>query len=131
MCICVKLTSTQVSAVSVANSIQAYVSLGPTQKVYTGPTSDSKSSPVTPLSARTFGTWTLLSSVIRLYAAYNIENKQIFEMAFWSYAIAFGHFFSEWLIFGSTRMGKGLAGPAVVSTATLAWMITQRDFYVK
>jgi hypothetical protein len=117
--------------VSIGNSIQAYVSLGPTQKVYTGPTSDSKASPVTALSARTFGTWTLLASVVRLYAAYNIDNKPVYEIAFWTYVIAAGHFFSEWLVFGSTRMGKGLAGPAIVSTVSIAWMILQKEFYLK
>jgi hypothetical protein len=91
----------------------------------------SKNSPVTPLSARTFGTWTLLSAIIRSYAAYNIDNKQVFEIAFCSYLIAFLHFFSEWLVFGSTRFGKGLAGPAIVSTLTMTWMIMQKDFYLK
>ena len=127
----------QVSLVSVLNSIQAYVSLAPTQKVYTGPsptkatTPSQALSPVTPLSARTFGTWTLLSSVIRLYAAYHISNPQVYELAFWSYAIAWAHFGSEWLGFGSTRLGAGLAGPLVVSNASLVWMWSQWGFYVK
>ncbi|KAF2673586.1 ergosterol 28 [Microthyrium microscopicum] len=115
----------QVSVVSVANSVQAYVSLGPTQQVYAA-----TPSPVTPLSARTFGTWTLLSSVIRLYAAYDITNKPVYEIALASYGIAFAHFFSEWLVFGSTKWGKGLAGPAIVSTMTIGWMVSQKDFYV-
>jgi hypothetical protein len=121
----------------VLNSVQAYVSLKPTQKVYCGAapakanTPAAASSPVTPLSARTFGTWTLLSSVVRLYAAYHITNPQIYELAFWSYGIAWVHFFSEWLVFGSTRMGPGLAGPAIVATSSLIWMYTQWGYYVK
>lgn len=30
---------------------------------------------VTPLQARTFAVWTLLSAVVRFYAAYNIHDK--------------------------------------------------------
>jgi hypothetical protein len=82
------------------------------------------------LTARIFGTWTLLSSVIRLYAAYYISNPQIYQIAFATYAIAFFHFYSEWLVFGTAKWGKGLAGPAIISVGTMAWMWTQWDYYV-
>ena len=87
-------------------------------------------SPVTPLSARTFGTWTLLSSIIRLYAAYHISNTPVYHIAFASYIIAAVHFGSEWLVFGSTRLGAGLAGPLVVSSVTITWMVMQWGFYL-
>lgn len=35
----------------------------------------SENTPVTALQARTFAVWTLTSAVIRVYAAYNINNK--------------------------------------------------------
>ncbi|KAH0155109.1 hypothetical protein KCU86_g20753, partial [Aureobasidium melanogenum] len=79
-----------ISIVSLGNSIQAYLSLGPTQKVYCGsktvpagvPASTVPStSPVTPLSARTFGTWTAITAIVRLYAAYNINSKPMYELA--------------------------------------------------
>ncbi|CAD0056538.1 unnamed protein product [Aureobasidium pullulans] len=117
-----------------------YLSLGPTQKVYCGSKSIPagvpantvpSASPVTPLSARTFGTWTAITAIVRLYAAYNITTKPMYELAFWTYIVAFTHFMSEWLIFGSTRWGKGLAGPAIVATTSLIWMWTQWDYYVK
>ena len=34
-----------------------------------------QSSQVTPLMARMFGTWTALSAIIRLYGAYNLNNR--------------------------------------------------------
>jgi hypothetical protein len=133
--------------VSVANSIQAFSTLHYTQQVYLGPKSPPVAqtkaqappsgnplapySPVTPLSGRTFGTWTFLSSVIRLYAAYNVDNPVVYQLAYWTYAIAFGHFVSEWLIFGTARWSKGLAGPVIVATGTLIWMTLQWGFYVK
>ena len=88
-------------------------------------------SPVTPLSARTFGTWTALSSIMRLYAAYNIQEKVVYEMCMWTFGIAFMHFFSEWLVFGTAKWGRGLAGPVAVATGTGAWMMLQWSWYVR
>jgi Erg28 like protein len=118
-----------VSAVSVANSIQSYSTLVYTQRVYTG-AKGAKTSPVNELSARTFGTWTFLASVVRLFAAYYISDPQIYQIAFCSYAVAFAHFLSEWLIFKTTTWGAGLVGPIFVSSGTLVWMYMQWDFYV-
>ena len=59
---------------------------------------------------------------MRLYAAYNIDNPAFYQLAYWTYLVAFGHFMSEWFIFGTCRWGKPLAGPVVVSTGTLVWM---------
>ncbi|MCJ1358990.1 MAG: ergosterol biosynthesis protein, partial [Icmadophila ericetorum] len=123
------------------NGIQTYTTLAPTKRVYSGtpppatsnssaPSSSSSSTYVNPLSARTFGTWTFLSSVIRFYAAYNISNPLMYQLAMWSYGIAFGHFFSEWLVYRTARWGAGLAGPVIVSTASLVWMLAQWGFYV-
>jgi hypothetical protein len=125
--------SLQVSAVSVLNSIQAYASLYATQRIYsvrqnakgkTGP------SQITPVAARLFGTWTLVSSMVRLYAAYHISNPQIYQMAFSTYAIAFFHFYSEWLLFGTAKWGFPLAGPALISVGTMTWMWLQWGYYV-
>ncbi|KAF2188576.1 ergosterol biosynthesis protein-like protein [Zopfia rhizophila CBS 207.26] len=139
-----------VSVISVANSIQAYATLTYTQRVYNNVTAPSppKSAPsrmlkqsstsspetpslVTPLSARTFGTWTFLSSIIRLYAAYHIDEPLIYQLALWTYGVAWAHFMSEWWVFGTTRWGKGLAGPVFVSSGSLMWMWLQWGFYVK
>ncbi|KAF8348825.1 Erg28-like protein [Amanita rubescens] len=106
------------------NTIQNYTTLKLTRRVY-------NNASVTSLQARTFGTWTLTATIVRAYAAYNINNKPIYDMALLTYLIAFGHFFSEFLIFRTIKFGAGLLGPAIVSTTTLIWMIAQYDFYVK
>ena len=121
--------------------MQAYLTLTYTQRVYEGTVTPPKSSPkgvteprispVTSLSARTFGTWTLLSSIIRLYAAYNISNPLIYQLAICTYAIAWGHFMSEWLIFGTAKWGRGLVGPVCVATGSLVWMTTCWAEYVR
>ena len=115
----------QISIVSLGNSIQAYFSLAGSQQVYAGTTP----SLVTPLSARAFGTWTALSSIIRLYGAYHINNPAVYEITLWTFGIAFGHFALEWLVYGTAKLGKGLAGPLVVSTVTATWMVMQWDAY--
>lgn len=132
----------KVSAVAAMNSVQSYSTLKFTQRVYSGtgaPSSDRvtktakaypSTSQVTPLSGRTFGTWTFLSAVIRFYAAYHIDNEPIYQLCFWTYILAFGHFASEWLVFGTARWGAGLAGPVIVSTASMAWMWSQWTFYL-
>lgn len=130
------------------NSIQTFTSLGPTQQVYSGsaatstlsgaklpaglpPSTIKSTSPVTPLSARTFGTWTAITAVVRLYAAYHIEHLPMYELAFWTFGVAWAHFMSEWWIFKTTKWGRGLAGPVIVSTSSMIWMWLQWDYYVK
>jgi hypothetical protein len=126
----------QVSIISVANSIQAYTTLTFTSQVYAGSSSSlpktpsSSTSPATPLSSRTFGTWTLIQSIVRLYAAYNIDNPQMYQMAVLTYAVAWLHFMSEWWIFGTARWGRGLAGPVFVATGSLVWMWLQWGYYI-
>lgn len=137
-----KLTTSKIAIVSLGNSIQCYISLDGSRAVYTGtsgkkpsPTASSSkaldSNPVNALSARTFGTWTALSSIVRMYAAYNIDNPQVYQICLWTYGIAFAHFFSEWLVFGSAKWGKGLGSPVAVSTITTVWMLSQWSYYVR
>ncbi|GAB7346070.1 hypothetical protein MBLNU457_4832t1 [Dothideomycetes sp. NU457] len=128
-----------ISVVSMANSIQSYSTLEATQKVYCGPKQPSVSSktppkdisPVTPLSARTFGTWTAITAIVRLYAAYHLHNREFYELAMWTFGVAWAHFLSEWFVFKTTRLGAGLIGPLVVSTTSLVWMWSAWDYYVK
>lgn len=132
----------QIAIVSIGNSVQCYTSLAGSREVYSGSSNttqttgsgDKKTSttnPVNDLSARTFGTWTSLSSIVRLYTAYNINNPLMYQLCLWTYGIAFAHFVSEWLYFGSAKFGRGLVSPLVVSTATAAWMLTQWGHYVQ
>ncbi|KAH8752347.1 Erg28 protein [Hyaloscypha finlandica] len=123
-----------VAITAFGNTIQSYTTLSFTSRVYGGPTSfptvpnptpttpPSLNRQVTPLSSRTFGTWSLIQAFVRLYAAYNIDNPAFYQLAYLTYLVAFGHFMSEWFYFGTCRWGKPLAGPAVVSTGTLVWM---------
>ncbi|CAK7901520.1 ergosterol biosynthetic protein 28 [[Candida] anglica] len=118
-----------ISVVSIFNSLQTYQSkdLSLTHRVY----ESAPRNEVTNLSARTFGTWTFITSIVRFYGAYYlVGNKQIYELCMWTFAVAGGHFVSEWIYYGNCKLGKGLAGPLVVSSLSLIWMHAQRDFYL-
>lgn len=114
-----------ISVVSVFNSMQTYISgLQLTRQVY-----ERKPDQVTSLSARTFGTWTFVSCVIRFYGAFYLNEPHIYQLTFISYIIAIVHFGSEWLIFRTCKLGKGLMGPLIVASISLTWMYTQKEYY--
>ncbi|GMM52507.1 Erg28 protein [Starmerella bacillaris] len=111
-----------ISAVSIFNSIQCYLGdLSLSRRVY-----NNKPNEVTPLSNRTFGTWTAAVAVIRFYAAYNLSNPAVYSIAYSTFLIAGFHFLCEWLVFRTTNLGKGLLGPLFVAGVTSVWM-----YYVK
>jgi hypothetical protein len=55
----------------------------------------------------------------------------MYQLAMWSYVVAWGHFMSEWWVFGTTRMGLPLFFPALIATGGLAWMVNQYGYYVQ
>ncbi|KAL8789162.1 MAG: hypothetical protein Q9213_001269 [Squamulea squamosa] len=114
------------SVVSIGNSIQSYLTASYTRRIYSAPETT-----VTPLHARTFGTYTAVVSIIRLYAAYDLTDPMLYQLAIWTYVVALGHFYSEWLIFRTARWGEGLAGPVVISVGSLAWMLSQWGQYIR
>lgn len=91
---------------------------------------ENKPAETTGLSARTFGTWTVISSVIRYTAAFHLNDPNVWNLVFASYAVAFVHFGLEWFVYRTAKFGKGLLGPLVVSTASLAWLVATRDYYL-
>lgn len=119
----------KVSVVSTANSLQAYRSETYAAQLYNARSSDGRSA-VNALSARTFGTWTFLSAVVRMYAAYNISTPVAYDLAAWTFGIALFHFVGELLGFGTAQLKGRFVSPLIVASGTLAWMLTQRDAYL-
>ncbi|PYH44292.1 Erg28 family protein [Aspergillus saccharolyticus JOP 1030-1] len=117
-----------VSVVSAANSIQAYRSETYAAELYNGRFPDGCTF-TNALSSRTFGTWTFLSAVIRFYAAYNINNPAVYDLALWTFGIALTHFVGE-LIKGSARLRGRFVSPLLVALSTLTWMFWQRQYYL-
>jgi hypothetical protein len=86
---------------------------------------------VTPLAARLFGTWTLIASLVRIYAAYNLKYAHMYDLAIWTYVVALGHFSSEMFIYKSMTFGKPQAGPFFFAGLALIWMPMVRSYYVQ
>ncbi|KOS20448.1 Ergosterol biosynthetic protein 28 [Escovopsis weberi] len=86
---------------------------------------------LTPLGARLFGTWTLLTSIVRCYAAYHLHSQPWYDLAMWTYVVALGHYASELFIFKSMTFGLPQYFPFTLATVALIWMPMVRSFYIE
>jgi len=116
-----------VASMAFFNAAQNFTTLKLTRRIYGNVVPQQ----ITRLQARTFAVWTALSGVVRLYAAYNINLKVVYDITLFTYLFAFAHFGSELLIFRTATFGPGALSPVLVSTVSLTWMIMQYDFYVQ
>lgn len=85
------------------------------EKLYTG-----KPNLVNGLQARTFGIWTLLSSVIRCLCAIDIHNKTLYHVTLWTFLLALGHFLSELFVYGTAAPTIGVLAPLMVANQEIA-----------
>ncbi|KAJ2999308.1 hypothetical protein HDV02_003242, partial [Globomyces sp. JEL0801] len=98
-----------IGCVAIINSIQAYVpALNVVKRVYGNVPSE-----VSPLTGRLFGTWTLTSGIIRIYASYHINDQSAYELAMITYIIAFLNFTSEAFLYRSTKWNSPGCLPAL------------------
>jgi hypothetical protein len=86
---------------------------------------------VTPLAARLFGTYTMISAIVRLYASYHLDKEPVYMMAMWTYLVALGHFVSEGLVFKSYYLGGPQLLPLFFATTGTVWMLAQKGYYVQ
>ena len=121
-------TNVQVVGFSVLNTVQCYISANFARRTYDGPASATQ---VTPFAGRLFGSWSFLSGLVRLYAAYNIHDRHLYQLALCTYLIVLSHFTGELLVFGTMKIGKGLAPSLFVATTSVVWMLTQWSFYLE
>jgi len=117
-----------VATAALLNTVENFRTLSLAKRLYNNVPA---AQPVTSLQARTFGIWTLTASAVRLYAAYNIQNKAIYDITLLTYIFAFAHFSSEILIFRTARISIPVLPPVIVSTVSMIWMMSQYNFYVK
>jgi hypothetical protein len=105
------------------------------------------------LAGRLFATWTWSVSMIRIYAAFHLNNKIMYDLGIWSYTIALTHFVSELVIFGGCKINVPFMSPMIVAgkcyytqgesidrsfiltfpcttVTSLTWMISHYDKYV-
>ncbi len=116
----------QTAAFSLNSTVICYASTSTSlvRKVY----SSAPPAELSPLSSRTFGTWNLLSTVVRVYAAFHINEPTVYTLALWTYIIAVAHFVAEFFVF-KTAGGKGMLAAEMTPVVTIIMMLTQRESY--
>ncbi|XP_053553109.1 ergosterol biosynthetic protein 28 homolog isoform X1 [Bombina bombina] len=108
-----------VSIIAAGNTLQSFRDHSfLSDKLYTG-----RPSQVNGLQARTFGIWTLLSSVIRCVCAIDIHNKTLYHITLWTFVLALGHFLSEVCIYHTAEMTIGVMAPLMVSSFSILGML--------
>ncbi|TPX34758.1 hypothetical protein SmJEL517_g02753 [Synchytrium microbalum] len=88
-----------VSAIAFGNCVQCFLTKDVVARIYS-----KQKGQVSPLMARMMGTWTLTSSVIRLYCAYNIREPALYKVTMISYVIALFSFLSESTVFNTAEV---------------------------
>lgn len=88
-------------------------------------------SPVTPLSARTFGTYNLAVGIVRLYAAYHLTEKSWYQMSIWTNVVGMAHFGLEALVYKTAQPQGPWLAPVLTALVGLVWHVVQMDHYVK
>ncbi|KAJ2717186.1 ergosterol biosynthesis protein [Coemansia spiralis] len=114
------------AAFSVFNTVQCMLApLGMTRRVYSR-----QPQQVTPLTSHVFAAWTALSAVLRYQCAFNMGNAVLYDLTFWSYAIAAAHFASEVLVFRTSKVPGPVVSTFFVAFTSMLWMVKDRDLYV-
>ncbi|KIV84478.1 hypothetical protein PV11_00253 [Exophiala sideris] len=126
-----------VGVTAIGNAIQSYNTLSYTQRLYPGqplagkPTNPAVTSPTTPLSSRTFGTYTLAVGVVRIFAAFHMNEASWFWMQLLTNVIGLVHFSLEAFVYKTCKPSGPWLAPVSVAVIGLVWSITQYDFYVR
>uniref|UniRef100_A0A8C2ZVX1 Ergosterol biosynthesis 28 homolog n=1 Tax=Cyclopterus lumpus TaxID=8103 RepID=A0A8C2ZVX1_CYCLU len=104
-----------VSLIAMGNTVQSFRDHSfLSEKLYTGTPEF-----VNGLQARTFGIWTLLSSIIRCSCAIDIQNKTLYHITLWTFVLALGHFLSEAFIYKTAPLTIGVMAPLIVASEFL------------
>jgi hypothetical protein len=81
------------------------------------------------LTARIFGIWNLLSTIVRIWAARNIHQSAAHDPGLLTYCIALLHFGWELVVEGSVE-GVSLIITEIAPVVSIVWMLAQRGHYV-
>lgn len=132
------LIDTQVGVTALGNAIQCYNTMSYTQRLYSGHSEAGKTkkpahetSPATPLSSRTFGTWTFAVGLVRIFAAYHMNEASWYQMQMLTNMVGLAHFSMEAFVYKTSRPWGPWLAPVCVSVFGLVWSFAQYDFYVR
>ncbi|KAJ9609394.1 ergosterol biosynthesis protein [Cladophialophora chaetospira] len=129
-----------VGVTAIGNAIQCYFTMSYTQRLYPGTSSSlqfkdkpnpAATSPATPLSSRTFGTWTIAVGIVRLFAAYHINEPAWYQLQALTNVVGLIHFSLEAFAYKTCRPSGPWFAPVSVALIGLGWSIAQYGFYLK
>lgn len=78
-----------------------------------------------------FGTYTIVSGIVRAYTAYDLQHRTSYVLALWTFLVAMGHFGMEGLVFKTTGLRTAAFPTYVVSIVSVVWMWLQWDYYLQ
>ncbi|KAI8932665.1 hypothetical protein NX059_010160 [Plenodomus lindquistii] len=87
------------------------------------------SPPHTQLLAHMYGVKNIYTSVIRAYAALNVNNGPLYDLATMTYALLLVLFISEMTVWKTARLKESVF-PLVNAGVGLTWMIAARGWYL-
>ncbi|KAM9191076.1 ergosterol biosynthetic protein 28 homolog isoform 1-T2 [Mergus octosetaceus] len=108
-----------VSVIAAGNTLQCFRDYSfVSEKLYTA-------SPglVNGLQARTFGIWSLLSSVVRCLCALDIRNQTLYYITLFTFVVALAHFLSEVFIYHTAALTMGIMAPLMVASFSILGML--------
>lgn len=80
------------------------------------------------LTAHVYGIKNFYTAMIRLYAAYNIHDPQLYNLAILTWVGVLFLFSTELFIWQTVRAKEGWI-PIATSVVGLYWMMTQKEWY--
>lgn len=110
---------------ALTHSIVTYTNPMAAQKQFSGPSAPQP----TPLTAHIYGIKNVYSGFIRLYAAYNIHNRELYDLALATYIGVFWLYSTELLLWRTSRL-RETASSFVISGGMIVWMLSQRAWYL-
>jgi hypothetical protein len=84
--------------------------------------------PPTPLLAHVYGVKNVYTSLIRAYAAYQINNQALYDLATFSYMGVLFLFITEMVVWRTVRLREAIF-PFVNAGVGLAWTVLAREWY--
>lgn len=84
--------------------------------------------PPTLLLAHVYGIKNFYTALIRGYAAYNINNRPVYDLALFTFVGVLVLYVGEFAIW-KTSAWREVMFPFVLSGSSLVWMLAQRDWY--
>lgn len=80
------------------------------------------------LPARIFASWTVITCIIRTYAAYALDRPDIYAITFCTYLVVLFHSLPELLVYKTMTL-NGIAPMLFFSSTTMLWMIANWGTY--